>query len=194
MENTEDKLAELLDLANYGLIWSPTDTSRSQYELRNGQQYFIGKFWKIGLKATAAGGRTHGAAVKLTRSGFLGRKIIVECDHPDVGTVVFQFTGLFGKGRIAFRGGRELIWTRGNVQGDRWAFVGTNGGMLVELVQLNRSNWLDGTGVNVAKIALNLPELPVMLLLGFYLILLMARNEHAISDDSQPFYSERVGQ
>lgn len=192
MEGSEEKLNELDNIGNYGLVWAPRGTSRSDYDLRNGQQYLLGRFSKIGLKAVAGSAQMAAGRLKMTRHGFLGRKISIEPQECELHPCLFEFTGLFGKGRIKFANGREVVWVRRTTAGDRWGFTGTNGGLLVEFAQLNKDHWTDGTAVNVAQIALSLPEMPIMVSLGWYLILLMACNEHALmEDENEPYYAER---
>lgn len=190
-DNAVVQLAELTRVGNYGLVWTPTGSSRSEYELRNGQQYLVARFWKAGLKATSASGMTDRCKVKMRREGFLGRRIAIEVQSGPFASARFYYKGFWGQGRLRLSTGRELKWMRGTITGDRWAFVGMNGGMLVEFVQLNANHWTDATSVNVSEIGISLPETSLLILLGWYLILLMVPNEHAIADDSQPFYSER---
>jgi hypothetical protein len=190
VETTAQELSDFTFVGNYGLIWGPTGTSRSEFELRNGQQYLLARFWKMGLKAPSAVGETNACRIKIRRSGFMGRKVLIEPQSGEIGPAKFTYSGFFGKGLLSLSGGRQLKWDRGSVSGDRWAFVGLNGGMLVEFAQLNKSNWTDATGLNISDIGMNLKELHFLVLLGWYLIILMAPNEHTLIE-TEPFYSDR---
>lgn len=84
----------------------------------------------------------------------------------------------FGAGDLTTQRGDVLRWHRGDFWGRRWEMMDSGGLMRIAFARAPAFFSLD-TRVEIAEHARRDPELEPLVLLGFYLLLLMARQAHA---------------
>jgi hypothetical protein len=122
-------------------------------------------------------GETAGERWRLRHEGLLrGRVRVVHEGH--AGDEALYRPRWFGAGDVTTRRGRVLRWHRADFWGRRWEMVDSGGLAWVVFTRTPAFLSLD-TRVDVAEHAHQDPELAPIVLLGFYLIVLMARQVHA---------------
>lgn len=86
--------------------------------------------------------------------------------------------GWFGAGAVRCDSGLALRWHRADVWGRRWQLVDADDSPLLTFTR-EASFFRSTTAVEVADAARERAELPALVLLGFYLVVLMQRQSHA---------------
>ena len=83
---------------------------------------------------------------------------------------VFSPAGFLGKGQLVLPDGRSYGWKMTSFWGSRWAFVDDSDRPLVSFTSRNRF-FRAGCDVELGAGTLARPELPIFVLLGWYLLL-----------------------
>ncbi len=156
------------DAAPSTLSWQQPQALRCEYELRAGDELLatLRKPRKLGRTMEA---ETGGARFTLEPSGFFRRRVILREAGAAGEPAVFQ-SGFCGGGRLALPDGRSYRFKMMSFWGGRWAFVDASDRPLVRFRSRNRL-FRAGCDVEIDPGARALPELPVLLLLGWYLCL-----------------------
>ena len=164
------------DAAPSTLSWQQPQAFKCDYELRAGDELLatLRKASRFGL---AMDGEIGAARFTLRPEGFLRSRTTVQEDGATGEPVVFQ-SGFCGGGRLALPDGRSYRWKMTSFWGSRWAFVDDSDRPLVSFKSRNRL-FRAGSDVEIGPGALALPELPVFLLLGWYLLLRIAQDSAA---------------
>jgi hypothetical protein len=157
------------DAAPSNLSWQQPQALRCEYELRAGDELLAT------LRKTSTFGSAMDAEIGASRftfkpEGFFRSRITVQETGAAGEPAVFQ-SGFCGGGRLALPDGRSYRWKMTSFWGSsRWAFVDDSDRPLVRFKSRNRL-FRAGSDVEVGPGALALPELPVLILLGWYLLL-----------------------
>jgi hypothetical protein len=176
---------------NYDLSWDPTGTSKSEFELRNGRNELMGKIWKVGSQGKSVIGRSSEGKWTFQRQGFLGREIIIQVEGQEKPIGAFHYKGLFGKGELKLQNGLVYHWDRASVAGEEWVWHDDNKLTLVTFRQL-RKIWTENCAVSIPREATVHSALSLLTLFGWFLILILARNEHATArEDGRMFYEDK---
>lgn len=157
-------------------LWKRPRLWRRRYELHAGDA-LLGVLESRSALGSAVAGETAGERWRLRHEGLLrGRVRVLHEGH--AGDEALYRPGWFGAGDVTTRRGRVLRWHRADFWGRRWEMVDTGGLPWVVFTRTPAFVSLD-TRVEVAEHARKDPELQPVVLLGFYLIVLMARQVHA---------------
>jgi hypothetical protein len=157
-------------------VWKRPRLWHRRYELRAGDA-LLGVLESRTALRSAVAGETAGERWRLRHEGLLrGRVRVVHEGH--AGDEALYRPRWFGAGEVTTRRGRVLRWHRADFWGRRWEMVDTGGLPWVVFTRTPTLLSLD-TRVDVAEHARKDLELQPVVLLGFYLIVLMARQVHA---------------
>jgi hypothetical protein len=161
----------LRDAAPSTLSWQQPRAMRAEYELRAGDELLaiLRKSGAFGMPMEAEIGT---ARFTLKTEGFLHSRITVREAGATGEPAVFGRTGFLGKGQLALPDGRSYRWRMTSFWGGRWAFLDDSDRPLVSFTSRNRF-FRTGCDVEIAPGALARPELPLLILLGWYLLLRM---------------------
>ncbi len=156
------------DAAPSTLSWQQTQALRCEYELRAGDELLatLRKPRKLGRTMEAETGNSR---FTFEPQGFLRRRVIIREAGAAGEPAVFQ-SGFCGGGRLLLPDGRSYRFKNTSFWGHRWAFVDASEQPLVSFKLRNRL-FRAGCDVEIGSGASALPELPVLVLLGWYLLL-----------------------
>ena len=150
------------------LSWQQPQAFKCAYELRAGDE-LLGTLRKTRKVSAAMEAEMGGARYTFEPAGFFRGRVAVR----EVGTerepAVFQ-SGFCGGGQLLLPDGRSYRWKMTSFWGSRWAFLDNSDRPLVSIRPRNRV-FRTGSEVEIAPGALRMPELPVLVLLGWYLLL-----------------------
>lgn len=162
----------------YGAAWTwkrPRLLRRS-YELRAGESLLATLEMRALLRADMQG-RTASHLWRLRHEGLFRGRVRVVREGARDDEAIFR-PRWFGAGDITTRSGAVLRWRRGDFWGRRWVMVDTGGLPWLTFTRTPALLSLD-TQVEPGEHARRDPELEPLVLLGFYLLVLMARQVHA---------------
>jgi hypothetical protein len=159
----------LHDAAPSNLSWQQPRALKAEYELRAGDELLaiLRKSGSFGKSMEAEIGT---ARFTLKTEGFFRGRITVREAGATGEPAVFSRAGFLGLGQIALPDGRSYGWKMRSFWGGRWAFADDSDRSLVSFTSRNRF-FRAGCEVEIAPGALARPELPVLILLGWYLLL-----------------------
>ena len=164
------------------LRWIKPRRSRRQFELHAGEAVVATLTWTRGASASASG-QLAGEQYRFGRQGWFRQRIVVHrspaADAPDPTIASDAPLATFAhRSALAFADGRTFLWQKPK----RWT---------------NERVWVDSTGAVLARFAPSKgqttvtlasepraarpPELPLLLLLGQYLLVLAAQDAEAAS-------------
>lgn len=160
------------------LAWARPRVFQRRWELRAGDDVLAvlesPPAWGFTCTAETATG-----AWRLRHRGFLRGRVVVErrvAEGEWSERAGFE-PGWFGAGRLR-ADGRTLAWRRADFWGRRWEFRDADGRVLVSLVR-KPGLFRAGCDVEVASDAATRADLEVLVLLGWFLVLLMTRQAQA---------------
>lgn len=153
--------------------WVQPEQRERRFELRSGDDVVARLDWQkmLGTLATA---RTAAGEWTFKRSGFLSPRVTARAPGSDADVAIFV-PAVNGNGTLETVG-RKFAWKNVSFWGNSWAFLSQDGKPLVTFKPgcgLDTILRLE-TQVSVAPDAAGLPELPLLLALGWYLMMLMA--------------------
>jgi hypothetical protein len=155
------------DLAGRTALWERDPDVRRGWRLTAGGVPAARLRWPR-LFSTMAEGTTAEGAWTFRRQGLLGRQLSVleNGSGRELGTFQRRWNG---QGTLDL-GGRRVAWAREGFWGRQWNFCGPDGARLVEFQ--SRGVLRRRAEVKVSHAARRSGELPVLVLLGWYLITL----------------------
>jgi len=171
-------MENIVNYASLPLYWLQPSALKQYYELRSEDTALLGTLQMnkgFGrLNATAeSGGEIFGfQATGFFRSKFLIRKYQSE-------TPVAEYSlKMSGKGMLEFADGRSYKFASTNIWATAWAFTDTLGTGLVTVKNERKitsfSDIFKARGrVDIAPQATNLPDLPLMVTFGWYMLMVM---------------------
>lgn len=158
-------------MAGQPLTWEQPKRAAHRYELRAGDTTLATLRWESAFHARAIAQTADGAAWSFERKGFGGSSVLVSSSFSTGAT--FKRFGWGSNGQLTLPDGRAWRWEQQGHWGTSWAWLGTDGQPLVKLQQ--QAGFFKMTGlVQIAPGAESLPELPLLVLLGWYLMVIMA--------------------
>lgn len=164
------------DSQNDELSWVQASDGEAGYRLvQDGKSVASLRFAKaLGSLAT---GDAEGSRWTFKRVGVFRPRITVRLEGSETDLAVFE-PGWTGAGPLRFSEGRSYRWTNVSFWQLEWAFVrDDDGSPLVRFFQ--RAVGRHGGPVRVEAAAKELRDLPVLLLLGWYLLVLLDREADA---------------
>ena len=148
-----------------------------RYELRAGDALLASLETRSVLSSVMVGETTHGQWL-LRHAGLLRGRVQVLV--PGTGAELAAFRPRwFGAGDVTTAAGQSLRWHRADFWGRRWELADAGGLARITFERMPAFLSPD-TAVNVSEAARDDTELEPLVLLGFYLVLLMARQSHAV--------------
>jgi hypothetical protein len=161
-------------VVDYELLWSQQTVFKNEYELRWGGE-LVATFRFPKMLSTMGAAESGDGRWTFERIGFWKAKTIVKAQGSE--DVLGSFTDNTWKagGVLQLPGGKRYLMRR-NIWRGTSEFQTDEGEPLFQLQ--NRGSFRVSTSVRIQRRALQIPELPWMVLLGFYLGI-MARREAA---------------
>jgi hypothetical protein len=155
------------------LVWQQPQALRQEYELRAGDDILATVRWQkhagtLALAATADGRWT------FKRQGFWRPRVTARAAGSDVDIATFE-AAWNGGGTLALEDAEYVRWAAGNFWQSQWAWLDADGAPLVSFH--NRQHLLkSGARVDLAPSAASRPDLPLLVTLGWYLLVLHAQD------------------
>lgn len=164
------------DAAPSTLSWQQPQAFKCEYELRAGDELLaaLRKTRKFGAAMDAEIGATR---FKFEPAGFFRSRVAVREAGAAGEPAVFQ-AGFCSGGQLLLPDGRSYRWKMTSFWGSRWAFLDDSDRPVVGFTTRNRF-LRAGCDVEIVPGALARPELPVLILLGWYLLLRMREEKAA---------------
>ena len=167
-------MRRISDVIDRPLIWAQPSARRRAYELRAGEE----------LVATLRRGRGSVAAAEVAegrwtfeRAGFWRPRVTARPAGSDTAWASFD-AGWAGGGTLDVSGGRRFEWAAANLWHTHWSWREPGGGPLVRFRSRQGLVTIEGR-VEVEPAAATLPELALLVPLGWYLLLLLAQDTAA---------------
>jgi hypothetical protein len=159
------------------LSWQQPRVFREEYELWAGDE-LLATLWGSGGSFSATMGAKIGASeYSLGKRGFFQDLIEVR-EVGAVGVAAYFRQGAV-EGQLALADNRGCRWKRMGFWNGRWAFVDDSDRPLVSFQGRDRL-FRAGCDVEIDPTALALPDLPILVILGWYL-LLQYQNDAAVA-------------
>lgn len=154
------------------LSWVRLSSDRRAYELRVGEEVIATLRWQKGSLAEAAAAEDHWT---FKRADFWHPRVTVRTPGSDADLAIFH-ANWAGGGLLELPQGRRLRWGAANFWRSEWAWQDADGSPLVRFSGGQRHTSVEGH-VELAPASAALPDLALLVLLGWYLLLLHARDE-----------------
>ncbi|HET9211305.1 MAG TPA: hypothetical protein VFR03_12940 [Thermoanaerobaculia bacterium] len=148
--------------------WQQPQAFKCEYELRAGDE-LLGAIRKTRRFSAAMEAEIGDTRFTFEPAGFFRSRVAVREADAAGEPAVFQ-AGFCGGGQLLLPDGRSYRWKMTSFWGSRWAFLDDSDRPLVSFRPRNRV-FRTGAGVEIGPGALRMPELPVLVLLGWYLLL-----------------------
>jgi hypothetical protein len=163
--------------------WVKPRWTKLEFELRAGETVVATLAWSGGSRAVGTWADAQDDQYRFSREGWLRPRILVRRARTDAATAtgdpdepiaMFAYRG----GALSFPDGRAFVWkkpkrlTTERVWVDRAA---------TEIVRYRPARWHSTAAVTLQPAAAGLPELPLLILLGQYLVVLAAQDAVAAS-------------
>jgi len=162
------------EFKNAELVWSQPRALDRAYELRSGAEILGTLQWKSGFgslaDATAAEGQW-----TFKRMGFFNPRITARAPGSESNLAVFT-PNWKSEGPLEFASGQAFGWMAVGFWRAQWAFGKANGEHLVDF-EPHASFLKKSAVVKIAPDAFSLPELSLLILMGWYLILLRSDDD-----------------
>jgi hypothetical protein len=173
----ENDMRAIQEAAPSNLSWQQPRALKAEYELRAGDELLatLRKSGAFGMPMEAEIGAFR---FTLKTEGFVRSRITVREAGATGEPAIFGRAGFLGKGQLALPDGRSYRWKMASFWGGRWAFVDDSDRPLVSFTSRNRF-LRAGCDVEIAPGALARPELPILVVLGWYLLLRMQEDSAA---------------
>jgi hypothetical protein len=165
----EDDMRAIREAAPSNLSWQQPRAMKAEYELRAGDE-LLATLSKSGAFGTPMDAEIGASRFTLKTEGFLRSRITVREAGATGEPAAFGRNGFLGGGQLVLPDGRSYRWKRTSFWGGRWAFLDDSDRSLVSFTSRNRF-LRAGCDVEIAPGVLARPELPVLVVLGWYLLL-----------------------
>jgi hypothetical protein len=162
--------------ASSNLSWQQPQAFKCAYELRAGDE-LLGSLRKTRKFRAAMEAEIGATRYTFEPAGFFRSRVTIREAGAAGEPAVFQ-SGFWGGGQFLLPNGRSYRWKMTSFWGSRWAFLDNSDRPFVSLRPRNRV-FRTGADVEIAPGALALPELPLLVLLGWYLLLRIRQDSAA---------------
>ncbi len=158
------------------LLWGRAGVRRREYELRAGGEILAMLGWQRGSLAIA---RVANGCWSFKRAGLCHPRVTVRTFGTDSEVATYH-AGWTGRGVLELRQGRRFQWAAADFWRSQWAWQAADGSTLVRFRNARSPGGLGGQAgqgarVEVEPAAVALPELALLVSLGWYLLVLLAR-------------------
>ena len=172
-------MKSIRETAAQSLIWTPAAGSTGDHELRSGSDVLGTLRWEKRFSLTVA----EAAEGKWTfkRAGFFYPKVTVRKAGSDTDLATYtpvgvQWPGMSAGHTIEFTDGRKFLWSSADAFSPEWTFKSASG---EALIQIKPGADKKSSEVLLTRTGLALPEASLLILLGSYVMLLVA-SERAV--------------
>jgi hypothetical protein len=164
------------EVGSQELQWTQPSVRRSAYELRAGDEVVALLCWQkaCGSLADATAGDSHWT---FKRAGFWHPRVTVRVPGSDADVAIFTARWT-GTGTLELPPERRFHWGAANAWQSQWAWQDTEGAPLVHVKGRHGLVKIAGQ-VEITPAAVALPELDLLVTLGWYLVVLRARENAA---------------
>jgi hypothetical protein len=160
----------LREFADVSPRWVQPDVMDRRYELRAGDAVLGTLCWE-NLWGSLAKGETAEGRWTLKRAGFLRPRVTVRVAGSDAQAALVTLHW-DGNGDVNLADGREFRWTRMSFWHSEWAFT-TTGGEPLLVFRPKFAMMRSEAEIDIEAQALSSPELSLLALLGWYLMVLI---------------------
>ena len=163
-------MKKITDVADHELIWAQPSFAKTKYELRAGDEVVATIQFQ---RATLARADAEGEAWTFKREGFWRQRVTVRREGSDDNIAIFR-PYAFGGGELLASSGSTFELSSAHFFHPEWTWKQGER----PLMQFKGGPRMSGRSGVVALLpeALHLPELPLLTVLGWYLILLIAKD------------------
>jgi len=152
----------------------PSPSVKKSYELRAGEQTYGMVSWQRGSLAAADIAANHWT---FKREGFWHPRVTVRVAGSESNLAIFR-PAWSGAGTLELSAVRRLHWSAANMWHSEWAWQESDGSPLVHVKSHQRWTKLEGM-VEIQPGAAAAPDLPLLVSLGWYLLVLLAQDTAA---------------
>ncbi len=164
------------EFVGQSLLWVQPRAMKQQFELRCGDEVLAVMRWQSSWRSSAAVETAEGSW-SFRYKGFWHQQVVIESSRGDVAqpTLRRRWTG---SATLSFPDGRSYLWKRRGFWGIKRDWVTADG---VPLLSFKTKSGLIKTGgeVGVQPFAAALPELALLVTLGWYLVVMEVREAAA---------------
>ena len=160
-----------------GLTWVQPRALRNEYQLIADGKTLASLRWEKAFGSLATAEAADGRWT-FKRVGFLRPRVTVRAEGSEADVATLE-PGWMGSGVLQFSDGHRYRWANTSFWGGEWAFASEAGTVLVRFLP-GYSRKKRGT-VHVESEARTLQHLSLLLLLGWYLVVLMAQDTAVIA-------------
>jgi hypothetical protein len=165
----------IANFAGTPLYWVQPKAFERWFELRAGDQVIATLEWETSCGTLARGSAPDGSWT-FKRVGFLNPRITVRQSGSEVDIAVF-WPRLMGDGTLEFASGSAFRWQSTNFWGTDWMFAANDGTPLLALKQGSKEGRLSDLFKTQSLVEIHpgagaVPELPLLVLIGWYLMIL----------------------
>jgi hypothetical protein len=164
------------DVAGEALRWAQPSAFKREYELRAGDEALATLRWQKTFGSLAVAASADGAWT-FKRSGFLSPKVTVRRPGAEAEVAVLK-PGWRGEGTLELAAGRRYQWRNTSFWRSEWAFTDEAGEPLVQFTP-EFAFFKQAAEVKVETRAGSIPDLSLLTLLGWYLMVLMSEDAGA---------------
>jgi hypothetical protein len=164
------------DVAGLVLRWVQPSAFKREYELRAGDEVLATLRWQKTFGSLALAASADGTW-SFKRSGFLNPKVTVRVPGSEADVAVLK-PGWRGEGTLELSAGRRYPWRNASFWRSEWAFTDEAGEALVQF-KPEFAFFKHAAEVTVDPRAAPLPDLSLLALLGWYLMVLMSEDAAA---------------
>lgn len=164
------------DLIGQELMWVQPKRLTRRYELRAGEDLSATLQWQKTFGSLAVAESADGQWT-IKRSGFLRPRVTIRVAGSDSDIAVFE-AGWWGDGILEILGGPRFFWKSLNFWRSEWAWMGADGALLLRVKTKFTLTKMEGR-VQIEPTAGSIPQLSLLAILGWYLIVLMAKDSAA---------------
>lgn len=166
-------MRSIREVAEQPLRWSQPSALKREYELHAGDDVVATLRWQKTFGSLALA-ETAGGSWTFKRSGFLRPKVTVRMLGSEMEVGVFK-PGWGGEGTLRFSEGPCYEWQNTSFWRSEWAFANDAGESLVHF-KPEPAFFKQSAEVKVELCAVALPELSLLTVLGWYLMLLLSED------------------
>lgn len=143
------------------------------FELKDGEDVVAELEWKK-MFGTLAEGKSEDGSWTFKREGFLSPRVTVRVAGSEDNLATFK-PNWKGEGDLEFADGRKFRWAQIDFWGNQWAFISENREPVVRFKPMGgfKSLFKYQSNVEIAEASVKLTELPLLALLGWYIMILM---------------------
>jgi hypothetical protein len=172
----EFSMKPLRAVADQPLEWTKGSGQKREYELRAGQEVVALLRWDKAFGSLAAATASEGEWT-FKRSGFFSPRVTTRLLGSETEVLVFKPTWRC-EGTVECSSGARFRWLNTGFWRSEWTFASENGDPLVHF-KLHSALLKQSAEVRVEPGAASLPELSLLALLGWYVLVLMSQDAGA---------------